>query len=245
MNEDYSGDEGKADDIVWFIEKNSAGDLQPETGADAVIAAEPGTEAEPIEDDEYSDEKNKTKMELYDWMQCFVSAILCGIFIFVFIGRTIGVDGISMLNTLHDYDRVVMSGLFYTPKNGDIVIFNPPTDAFGSTPLVKRVIALENQTIDINFDTGQVFVDGVLIDVGDPRYVEEKTINRLNFTGPYTVPEGHIFVMGDNRNHSSDSRDSRVGAVDTRYILGKVLFLLIPGGDKDNPRDWSRIGFIS
>ena len=184
-------------------------------------------------------------MELYDWMQCFVSAIICGIFVFVFIGRTIGVVGGSMFFTLHDQDRVVMSGLFYTPKNGDVIIFNPPTDAFGSTPLVKRVIAMENQTIDINFDTGQVFVDGILIDEGDPRYVGEATTNRINFTGPYTVPPGHIFVMGDNRNHSSDSRDSRVGAVDTRYVLGKVLFLLIPGGDKDNPRDWGRIGFVS
>ena len=244
MNEDYSADESEADNIVKFIEKNSTEDSQPP--ADISINADTLSKAEKdADEDEYSYERNKTKMELYDWMQCFVTAIIFGIFIFVFIGRTIGVEGASMLYTLHDRDRVIMSGLFYKPKNGDVIIFNPPTDAFGSTPLVKRVIALENQTIDINFDTGEVFVDGVIIDEGDARYIAEGTFNRLNFSGPYTVPEGHIFVMGDNRNHSSDSRDSRVGAVDTRYVLGKVLFLLIPGSDRLNPRDWSRIGFIS
>ena len=195
------------------------------------------------EDDEFSDENNKVRMELYDWMQCIVSAIVCGIFIFVFIGRTIGVEGNSMLQTLHWNDRVIMSGLFYTPKNGDIIIFRPPTEAFGSTPLVKRVIALEGQTIDINFETGEVFVDGFVVD--EERYINEPTHSRLSFAGPVTVPEGHVFVMGDNRNHSSDSRDSRVGMVDTRYILGKVLFLLIPGEISPNQRDWRRIGMVS
>ena len=194
-------------------------------------------------DDEYSYTRNTVKMELYDWMQCIVSAVLCGIFIFVFIGRTIGVEGNSMRDTLHWNDRVVMSGLFYTPKNGDIVIFRPPTEAFGSTPLVKRIIAVEGQTIDINFDTGEVFIDGNVID--EERYIHEPTHSMLSFTGPVTVPKGHVFVMGDNRNHSSDSRDSRVGMVDTRYILGKVLFLLVPGGMDSSPRDWSRIGFVS
>ena len=193
--------------------------------------------------EEESGIKDKTRMELYDWMQCIVSAVICGIFIFVFIGRTIGVEGNSMMQTLHWYDRVIMSGLFYTPKNGDIIIFRPPTDAFGSAPLVKRVIAVEGQTIDIDFDTGDVYVDGIVID--EASYVNEPTYSKMNFTGPVTVPEGHIFVMGDNRNNSSDSRDARVGMVDTRYVLGKVLFLLVPGNDNSGSRDWSRIGFVS
>ncbi|MCL2044937.1 MAG: signal peptidase I [Oscillospiraceae bacterium] len=187
-------------------------------------------------------DKNKTTMDLYDWMQCFVSAILCGIFIFVFIGRTIGVEGHSMLDTLHWNDRVIMLSLFYTPKNGDIIIFRAPTDYYGTTPLVKRVIATEGQTVDINFETGEVFVDGQVLD--ESSYINEITRSRMNFTGEVTVPPGHVFVMGDNRNNSADSRDARIGMVDTRYILGKVVFLLVPGQDQYTPRDWRRMGLI-
>ena len=184
---------------------------------------------------------DKARMEFYDWLQCIISAIICGIFIFVFIGRTIGVEGDSMRDTLYWYDRVVMTNLFYTPKNGDIVIFSPPTDAFGDTPLVKRIIAIEGQTIDINFDTGDVIVDGIVLN--EP-YIKELTRNRIHFSGKATVPAGHVFVMGDNRNASSDSRDDRVGMVDTRYIIGKVLFVAIPGGNANSPRDWSRFGVV-
>ena len=183
----------------------------------------------------------KARMDAFDWLQCIVTALVCAIFIFVFIGRTIGVDGKSMLQTLHHQDRVVMSNLFFTPKYGDVVIFQPSSEDFGGTPLVKRVIAVSGQTVDINFDTNEVFVDGKVI---TEKYINEPTRTRSDFTGPVTVPEGHVFVMGDNRNNSSDSRDHRVGMVDTRYILGKVLFLLIPGGDRDNPRDWRRFGRI-
>lgn len=168
-------------------------------------------------DAESDGEENKVRMELYDWLQCVVSAVICGIFIFVFIGRTIGVEGDSMRQTLHYYDRIIMTNLFYTPKNGDVIVFRAPSDVFGGTPLVKRVIAVAGQSIDIDFSTGDVFVDGVAL--YEP-YINEPTTNRLSFQGPVTVPEGYVFVMGDNRNHSSDSRDSRVGLVDTRYILG-------------------------
>jgi len=197
------------------------------------------TDDDDDDDDEPEEAQSKTRMELYDWLQCIVSAIICGIFIFVFVGRTIGVDGSSMMQTLHNNDRVIMSNLFYTPKQGDIVVFQTSTDSFGGTPLVKRVIAVAGQTIDIDFQSGDVYIDGV---VREEPYINEPTHSRLNFTGPVTVPEGFIFVMGDNRNHSSDSRDARVGLVDTRYILGRVLIVAIPGADKDSPRDWSRLG---
>jgi len=188
---------------------------------------------------EKEDKANQARMELYDWLQCIVVAIICGIFIFIFIGRTIGVDGRSMMQTLYHNDRVIMSNLFYTPSNGDIVVFHCPAETFGGTPLVKRIIATGGQTIDIDFETGDVFVDGVLLD--EP-YINQPTTTRYSFQGPLTVPEGFVFVMGDNRNSSSDSRDSRVGLVDTRYILGKVYFIAIPGPDGSNQRDWSRVG---
>ena len=97
-------------------------------------------------------DSSRVRMELYDWLQCIVAAILCGILIFVFVGRVIGVDGTSMMQTLQHEDKVVMTDLFYTPSYGDIVVVK--TEAFGETPLVKRVIATAGQTIDIDFVTG-------------------------------------------------------------------------------------------
>ncbi|NLA87071.1 MAG: signal peptidase I [Clostridiales bacterium] len=195
--------------------------------------------------DEQAQEKPETqesasRLELYDWLQCIVSAILCGILIFVFIGRVIGVDGSSMLNTLSHRDTVIMSNLFYTPKYGDVVVFKD--DGFDrNKPLVKRVIATEGQTIDIDFDTGDVLINGRVI-VED--YIREPTAERIDVSGPVTVPKGCVFVMGDNRNESTDSRSDLVGMVDTRQILGKVLVVLIPGKNFDESRSWNRIGSV-
>ena len=188
------------------------------------------------------DVSKKLRMDLYDWIQCFVAAFVCGILIFVFIGRTIGVDGRSMDKTLKDTDRVIMRSLFYTPKNGDIIVFQSTNvDRFKNVPLVKRVIATEGQTIDIDFNTGDVFIDGVIIN--EP-YIHSMTTVKDGFAGPITVKEGHVFVMGDNRASSIDSRSKDVGEVDTRHILGKVLLILIPGESINEPRDWSRFGIV-
>ena len=183
----------------------------------------------------------RVRMELYDWLQCVVTAIICGVLIFIFIGRTIGVDGRSMIQTLRQNDRVVISNLFYSPDNGDIIVFQSPSEQF-EFPLVKRVIAVAGQTINIDFENGYVYVDDVLIN--EP-YINTITTARYDFIGPVTVPNGYVFVLGDNRNSSTDSRDNAVGMVDTRYILGKVLFVLIPGVDEIGDRDWNRFGFIT
>ena len=176
-------------------------------------------------------------MVLHDWLQCIVFAVVIGISVFVFIGRHMGVIGDSMLPTLFNNDKVIISNLFYRPRNGDVVIF----DVVEDNPYVKRVIAIAGQTVDIDAERGAVIVDGIVID--EP-YIEVLTTRGMAMEGPVTVPEGYIFVLGDNRGNSTDSRDVRVGFVDTRYILGRVLFVIFPGADSFNQRDWSRFGFV-
>lgn len=222
-------------DYEYYKEKYGI-DLRPDENTD-----EPTEPAVSVKNKNTKKEirESHARMELYDWLQCVVSAILCGILIFVFVGRVIGVEGTSMLNTLQDTDKVVMSNLFYSPKYGDIIVLK--TDYFGETPLVKRVIATEGQTIDIDFNTGEVSIDGRII--VEP-YIKELTTDQLDFNGPVTVPKGDVFVMGDNRNASTDSRSNLVGLVDTRQILGKVLFVLIPGKNTDESRSWNRIGSV-
>ena len=111
-----------------------------------------------------------------------------------------------------------------------------------TAPIVKRVIATEGQTVDIDFNLGQVYVDGELLDedyINDYTYREEGTVF------PLTVPEGEVFLMGDNRNHSNDSRDSSLGTVDTRLLIGKAVFLVFPGRDYlTEQREFGRIGLL-
>ena len=165
----------------------------------------------------------KREGDLFDWLQCIVTALVACVLIFVFIGRTIGVVGSSMVPTLEQGDRLIISKLFYTPQQGDIVVLQK--DSFADYPLIKRVIATEGQTVDIDFDDGVVYVDGVALD--EP-YTAEPTVVREDFDEPVTVPEGCIFVMGDNRNRSTDSRTDSIGCVDTRLIMGKALLRLTP-----------------
>lgn len=164
-----------------------------------------------------------TRGEIYDWMQSLVFALIICIIVFVFIFRIVDVSGDSMNPTLLNGDKLVVSDVFYKPKQGDIVIFRK--DEYKAEALVKRVIATEGQTIEIDFDRGRVYVDGKLLD--EP-YIAEPTHNQLDFQGPQTVPEGCVFVMGDNRNASSDSRRAQIGMVDERLIVGKVLLRVFP-----------------
>lgn len=177
------------------------------------------------------------KMELYDWVQCIIFALIAGIMVFLFIGRQIQVVGPSMQNTLFTGDRVIVSNLFYTPEAGDIVVVQ--TDTFGGDPLIKRVIATAGQTVDIDFQLGIVYVDGVAL---EEDYIAEATFMRDDFQGEITVPEGHVFIMGDNRNQSTDSRSNKVGCVDVRRVIGKVLIIAIPGADLSGSASWSRFG---
>ena len=181
--------------------------------------------------------------DLYEWVQSLVGSVLVVVAIFTFVIRMMGVDGHSMLNTLQHGDRLmVVNPIFYHDyKYGDIVILRK-TGVFDNEPIVKRVIAVEGQTVDIDFAEGIVYVDGEAL---EEDYIREPTYTAEGTEFPLTVPEGSIFVMGDNRNGSSDSRDYRLGTVDTRYVIGKAAFLLFPGLDYDTEkRNFSRIGVI-
>ena len=181
--------------------------------------------------------------DLYEWIQSLVGSVLVVVAIFTFGIRMLGVDGHSMLNTLQHGDRLmVVNPIFYHDyKYGDIVILRK-TGVFDNEPIVKRVIATGGQTVDIDFSEGVVYVDGEAL---EEDYIREPTYTAEGPEFPLTVPEGSIFVMGDNRNGSSDSRDYRLGTVDTRYVIGKAAFLLFPGLDYDTEkRNFSRIGVI-
>lgn len=181
--------------------------------------------------------------ELYEWVQSLVGSVLVVVAIFTFGIRMLGVDGHSMLNTLQHGDRLlVLNSMFYHDyQYGDIVILRKD-GVFDNDPIVKRVIATGGQTVDIDFNEGIVYVDGEAL---EEDYIREPTYTAEGTEFPLTVPEGSIFVMGDNRNGSSDSRDYRLGTVDTRYVIGKAAFLLFPGLDYDTEkRDFSRIGVI-
>ena len=181
--------------------------------------------------------------DLYEWVQSLAGSVLVVVAIFTFVIRMMGVDGHSMLNTLQHGDRllVVNSMLYHDYKYGDIVILRK-NGVFDDDPIVKRVIAVEGQTVDIDFAEGIVYVDGEAL---EEDYIREPTYTAEGTEFPLTVPEGSIFVMGDNRNGSSDSRDYRLGTVDTRYVIGKAAFLIFPGPDYETEkRDFKRIGVI-
>ena len=180
---------------------------------------------------------------LYEWVQALVGVVLAVVLLFTFAARVVLVSGPSMRETLQDQDCLVVLNplLCGSFDAGDIVIIRRETFRDGE-PIVKRIIATEGQTVDIDFASGSVYVDGELLEedyINEPTYVDEGT------QFPLTVPEGSIFVMGDNRNHSSDSRSSDLGTVDTRYVIGKAVFLLFPGADEGTARrDFGRIGPI-
>jgi len=161
--------------------------------------------------------------ELYDWAQALVFSISLIVVLFTFFFRIIGVDGASMEPTLYNNDKVVVTNMFYTPKQGDVIVLLKKS--FLDEPLVKRVIATEGQTVDIDFIAHEVRVDGVLLD--EP-YVKAPISRPGDIEFPVTVPEGCVFVLGDNRNNSADSRLSKIGMVDERCILGRVIYRIYP-----------------
>lgn len=166
----------------------------------------------------------KEKISIFEIFEAVVAAIVVTTILFIFCFRVFSVEGPSMKPTLQPNDRVIVSNVGYEPQQGDIVVISD-TDGDGK-PIVKRVIAVEGDVVDINFTTGIVTVNGK-----EEHYSDELTKQQADIAFPLTVPEGTVFVLGDNRGVSLDSRSSRVGCVDERDIVGKVLFRFFPLGD--------------
>ena len=148
---------------------------------------------------------------LLEWYEALISAALVLVLIFSFFFRIIQVDGSSMVPTLVNGDKLIVWGAGYTPQRGDVVIVDSYT-SYGK-PLVKRVIAKGGDTVSIDYATGTVAVNGEVL---QEDYIAEPTYLGYDVTFPYTVPEGTVFVMGDNRNQSLDSRSTYVGCIDER-----------------------------
>ncbi|MBE6787178.1 MAG: signal peptidase I [Ruminococcaceae bacterium] len=182
-------------------------------------------------------ETKDNKKDFFEWLDVVSVALITVIIIFGFVFRIATISGTSMLDTLKHNEKVIITNLFYEPKQSDIVVisrnmYNSTEDINeGSGPIIKRVIATENQTVDIDFEQGIVYVDGVAL---EEDYISTPTTVKHSVDFPVTVPKGHIFVLGDNRAVSLDSRSTSIGnngMIDKRYVLGHAVFRIFPFGE--------------
>ncbi len=184
-------------------------------------------------------QKKKTSFltELFDYFELFIISACCVLIIFSFVTRICRVSGDSMLNTLYDLETLIVSDVLYTPERGDIIVFHQTGDQPGdlNEPVVKRVIATEGEWIDIDLGNNRLIVTIYDSNKENPQVLDEDYANYFKGTGyyrytnyPVQVPEGCIFVMGDNRGNSLDSRSESIGFVDVRRVLGKVVCRVMP-----------------
>lgn len=158
------------------------------------------------------------KFSIFDFSESVIYALITIAVIFVLFFRVMSVKGTSMVPTLHDGEKIVVTSVGYKPVSGDVVVVSG-IKSFDE-PLVKRIIAVGGDKVDINFSTGKVYVNNMEL---TEYYINEPTNRQYNIAFPLTVPEGCIFILGDNRNDSLDSRSSLIGCVDERCIVGHVV----------------------
>lgn len=192
---------------------------------------------------------------IFEWAEMFAVSICIVIVVMTLVVRHSPVSGHSMYPTLRGTavrmsgnmvdsfaaepgknDILLISNLFYTPKSGDIVVTQHESDM--TEPLVKRIIATPGQSLSIDFETWTVTVDGKILDESyvhredsfmlSANFYEVMSVCSRTEDGSYIIPDGYLFCMGDNRNHSSDSRSSSVGLIDERYVIGRVIFRIFP-----------------
>lgn len=218
-------EQGKFEDINDGVKQNPSEDAMEK-------AAREGKEA--------PDPRKNALLYLHDIVYLMAGLVLVLLLLF----RVAVVSGTSMNNTLVDGDYLlVLNNVFYAaPRQGDIIVASKTAFDNGA-PIVKRVIATEGQTVDIDFEAGIVYVDGVALN--EP-YTTTLTTQAEGVVFPLTVEEGCVFVLGDNRYISKDSRSPEIGLIDTREILGKAIFLLFPGTNRgEAQRQFYRIGGLT
>jgi signal peptidase I len=179
---------------------------------------------------EIMENENKLRKELLEWLETIVISVVCVVLVITFLFRMVGISGASMEETLHGSDRVIISGAFYTPKQGDIVVvsrdYMVEEDGTTPEPIIKRIIATEGQEVYLDFDNNTVYVDGQALD--EPYVKGIMGEGQIPIPNPHVVKEGCVFVLGDHRTVSKDSRTADVGDIDCRYILGKAIVRVYP-----------------
>lgn len=208
-------------------------------------AASPGTKKAPKK-------KGSLFNDIMEILETMMVSVFVILLLFTYFIRPVTVDGHSMVPTLNNGDRLVMYRLFYKPHTGDVIIINNheahvlengtviPLETHLVECLIKRVIAVSGQELRIDASKGEVWVDGELLD--EPYINEPVLTDDRAFSYPITIPEGYVFVMGDNRNHSTDSRSPYVGLVSEKDVMGKAFFEYYAAEDKGYEK--TEIGFV-
>ena len=224
-------DNAPENEVATNTSENDAAAIPVESEVISETAESDETTSNPEPELPNPEETRKKKLlNIIDYIEIFVVGVCAVLVLFSFVFRICTVDGDSMNNTLQNGEKLVISDIFYTPERGDIIVFHQTGSS--NMPLVKRVIGIEGDTVVIDFDTWTVSVtdkNGTTTVLDEPYINIDTPLHRQSGTHTYVVPEGSVFVLGDNRNDSMDSTDfTHVGYVDCRRILGKVIFRYSP-----------------